>query len=338
MNLRAALFAYAALVTVPCIALPDEGCCNSRTSRNPHQAPAPNTPASKRPPVTASTIKRTKIDRVDDPVRSQLSLQFEALVPEPGFAYFKFANHSSEIISLPGPALHQPPGRQVYLTSHERFLVQKGKDWKPLYGGHWGASRDFDVFPGTEVTLLVPVEGVLGRPFNERVVKVGFGKIFSQAFRYVINDELVDASKPLANPPDAGRNLKRIRADDVDDATCSRLHLRYDTIIPYSGYALFTFENASPHIIALDSWLDEPPGKKVYYAMCGHFFLQQGDGWKDLFFGSNISKVESDVYPGSKVVLIITLRHVLGYPNPNKVWKIRLGKVYSEPFRYALPK
>ncbi|MBI5819221.1 MAG: hypothetical protein HZA88_09535 [Verrucomicrobia bacterium] len=338
MNLRAALFAYAALLMVPCIALPDEGCCNSRTSRNPHQTPAPNSPSSKRPPGTASTIKRTKIDHVDDRIRSQLSLQFEALVPFTGFACFKFANHSSEIISLPGPALHQPPGRQIYLTSHERFLVQKGKDWKPLYGGHWGASRDFDVFPGSEVTLLVPVENALGSPLNERVAKVGFGKVYSHAFRYLINDEFVDASKPLANPPAEASNLKRIRAYDVDDATCSRLHLRYDTIIPYSGYALFTFENSSPHIIALHGYLDPPPGKQVYHPLCYDYFLQQGDGWKDLLFLGDVLGGEFDVYPGSKIVLIITLRDVLGYPNPNKVWKIRLGKIYSEPFRYALPK
>ncbi|MBI5684394.1 MAG: hypothetical protein HZC54_04880 [Verrucomicrobia bacterium] len=111
------------------------------------------------------------------------------MIPGTSWAYFIFANHSSNIIALPGPApLKQPAGKKFYTTHSEDFYRLEGKDWKKIEVGYGGGIFDFDVYPGTETTLLIGVRDVLGDPTGDDLWRIGLGKILSEPFRYSLTE------------------------------------------------------------------------------------------------------------------------------------------------------
>ena len=271
-----------------------------------------------------STPPKRSVDDVDDTLRAQLSFRLEAWFSG-DYACFSFANRSSETISLPGPDMEQPPGRKVYLTSHERFFIQHKDGWKPVYVANWGVSRRFDVPPGTEVSLLISLREAFGNPFVDegKTVKVCLGKICSEPFVYKFDapDE----------QPDAKTSVKPREAYYVDDPLRLLLGFRFECLIPHTRWALFTFVNRSAEIITLYGF-DGSAAGKVRMIYQPEYCVQEGGVWKNFDVGYCGASSPFNVHPGTEVTLLVTLHPIFVRDYDKKMWKVRLGNIQSEPF------
>ncbi|MFA6563269.1 MAG: hypothetical protein WCV00_15270 [Verrucomicrobiia bacterium] len=327
---------YSAVVLSLFVTMVGDGCRKKAEVQTSHQERDGTLPAAHaRQDSTVSARKRRACD-VDDQLRAKLTFKYEHIIEATDFACFSFVNRSSEVISLPGDLTEQLPGRKVYMTRNERFFLREGNRWKQINVDKCPAGRDFDVYPGSEITLLIRVLQAYGEaePFkeDEKFGKIALGNIYSDEFRYKLElDYLLQAKDGRSDASPAGNTRS---ADDVDDQLRAKLRFKYEGPIPGTQYACFSFVNHSSEIISLPNNVGQAPGRKVYCTYFEKFYLHQSDGWKDISPGYDGMNFGFDVNPGSEVTLIIRVVHNFGNPSGKKHCKVGLGKICSESFRY----
>ncbi len=128
-------------------------------------------------------IKKRDERDVDDKLRHQLDFRYEFSIPHADLGVFTFANHSSEIITLVGPRFDDNfRNKKVYYITHPDRFWQRGDSWKEDIVWHDSAAYEFDVNPGAEIYLLVPLYTMTERRFDGKTWKIGLDKILSEPF------------------------------------------------------------------------------------------------------------------------------------------------------------
>lgn len=105
------------------------------------------------------------------------------MVPGTEDAYFVFSNRSSGIISL-ASLDSDPIGPKLYRVHFVSYFVREGNRWNKLDTSYDGLSEDIEVYPGTEVRVIVRLVPYFGTPTGKKVCKIGLGNIHSKPFSY----------------------------------------------------------------------------------------------------------------------------------------------------------